>query len=887
MALSIDFKKKLYDLSNNWLEDGTDENCYSVEGFGELKFFQISGITDALIEDEKIDIGTYTSILTGASIEDLEIQYIVLGNNGNVSIFVGVNQGYFDIVKSSYRSAFPGIEMEDISSVRVDRRLSKLNVGGTVIGYPSVGDISKGRVEAPQINKIIRGMYGENWAVVISAKAAFSQAAYDLVQATQEEIGEIAPHVRKSVSGQGVAENESYEVVDYDAAAYQERLKLFLERLMNFVTNGVWRTGCVLLSDSENCCQKLLRLFKGAYGGKDSEPYLLKTAMFDNIGNYLSSRRGLITEKLDRNNLNFLMEGCSYTDEPFNYYSYKFQTPMSSVELAQYFALPTIEQPGFYINQALAFDCAPRREMDEELEMGSIVVNGAENNRITYGVELNSLTKHCLINGITGGGKSNTSKYLLTTLIEDCKIPFLVIESAKQEYYELGRVLPSRHNDLQVFTLGYEGKDSVGYRINPFERIGNVSLQLHIDYLLASFKASFKMEPPMPYVLESAVYGVYEDYGWDVIHDRNIKGRTDYPTLEDLYYRVEIVADEYGYTGELRSNIITALRARISSLRIGGKGAMLDVKKSYPVDVLLSAPTVLELDAIGDDEVKAFVISSIMVQLYEYRKSSMNNVTKKGLQHVLLIEEAHRLLKNVAASGGDAGGAQAKAVEFFCNMLAEIRSYGQGIIIADQMPTKLAPDVLKNTNIKICHRIVTKEDRELLGSAMNMNSEQIEAISMFRTGYAAMYSEGDSRPALVKLPLVKDLNSKTRQEILNNSRALTAKHLPSSVNKKGCGLACSVCPKCVYQEKLKTMFDDGTIDDAAMKSFIEQAKKYPYLTAKTLTGVVAHFEKKYIKRSLLAGEKLCLLYHLERYFIVPDAYLRRALFDYAQQEGIK
>ena len=57
------------------------------------------------------------------------------------------------------------------------------------------------------------------------------------------------------------------------------------------------------------------------------------------------------------------------------------------------------------------------------------------------------------------------------------------------------------------------------------ERIGNVSLQTHIDYLLAAFKASFEMVPPMPYILEASVYSVYKDYGWDVLADKNVRGR--------------------------------------------------------------------------------------------------------------------------------------------------------------------------------------------------------------------------------------------------------------------------------------------------------------------------------------------------------------------------
>lgn len=63
----------------------------------------------------------------------------------------------------------------------------------------------------------------------------------------------------------------------------------------------------------------------------------------------------------------------------------------------------------------------------------------------------------------------------------------------------------------------------------------------------------------------------------------------------------------------------------------------------------------------------------------------------------MMIEEAHRPLKNVP-EGGEGGNTRAKSVEFFCNLLAEIRTFGQGIIIADQIPTKIAPDTIKNTN---------------------------------------------------------------------------------------------------------------------------------------------------------------------------------------------
>lgn len=73
------------------------------------------------------------------------------------------------------------------------------------------------------------------------------------------------------------------------------------------------------------------------------------------------------------------------------------------------------------------------------------------------------------------------------------------------------------------------------------------------------------------------------------------------------------------------------------------------------------------------------------------------------MQHLLVIEEAHRLLKNIGTerASENMGNPKGKAVEHFTNMIAEMRSYGQGVIIAEQIPTKLASDVIKIHQIKL------------------------------------------------------------------------------------------------------------------------------------------------------------------------------------------
>lgn len=882
MAVNINFKKKNYTLSNNWIDENATHDFGQIYSFQRMRYFQILGMSKNDSNKYETVFENYVSLLGGLCIRGLELQYILVGDKNILNVYVGVNEQFYDIAKGLYMASFDGIDIKDVSEVVLRNRLKKIRFGGIVAGYPAVsnpGD-SKRCGKIPTVDNVIRGMSGDYWCIMLCAKATSSQDANELAQEIREELQEISPFVRKSIGGLGIGENEQSEFIDYDAQEYKNRLEILLKKIERACAEGLWRVTGTFFSDNNNVCNKLASLIKSEFAGEESYPYLLKTVRCNNVTELINRNFGLINDKLPLENMNFLLNGISVTEEPYSYFSYKYQIAMGSREVACYIKFIEDEQPGFYLNQKMTFDCAPRRSVDE-FTIGNVVENGKVLEEVIYGIDIENLTRHCLVNGITGGGKSNTSKYLLTSLYEEFNIPFLVIESAKQEYYELGRILGN--NSLLVFTLGYSGKDAVEYKINPFERIGKVPLQTHIDYLLSSFKASFEMVPPMPYILETSVYEVYKDYGWDVIKDTNIWGKTEYPKLEDLYYKIEIVAEEYGYVGEMKSNVVSALQARIGSLRIGGKGAMLDVRHSFPIERILKQPTVLELDSIADDDVKAFVISLILVQLYEYRKSDMGDSTKKKLQHVMLIEEAHRLLKNIPLQGAD-GGSQGKAVEFFCNMLAEIRSYGQGMIISDQMPTKLAQDVLKNTNLKVCHRIVTCEDRELLGSAMNMTDEQIQLISMFKTGYAAVYSEGDSRPMLVKLPLMKDRFSKTRAQILEVSRQETSKYLPADVKKKGDGIACSLCSNCKYRMKTVQLFEDGVIDKEYIKAFKAFAGKCTTIDVEVLEKMFNTMEKKYIKRKLLNDEKLCILYSFEGMFNVSKAKLRQTMIDYLRKQ---
>jgi hypothetical protein len=185
---------------------------------------------------------------------------------------------------------------------------------------------------------------------------------------------------------------------------------------------------------------------------------------------------------------------------------------------------------------------------------------------------------------------------------------------------------------------------------------------------------------------------------------------------------------------------------------------------------------VLELEEIGDDDEKAFVIGILLSRLYEHwRSEGLRPDTP--LRHVVVIEEAHRLLANVRFDPNpEVANTRGKAVETFVNMLSEVRAYGQGFIVVEQIPSKLAPDVVKNTNIMVMHRTVSGEDRLVLADATNMTEEQAGMLATLTVGQAAVFSEGDDRPILVGMdPFRRDGGERVASDLDSAIAASTAK----------------------------------------------------------------------------------------------------------------
>jgi hypothetical protein len=361
-------------------------------------------------------------------------------------------------------------------------------------------------------------------------------------------------------------------------------------------------------------------------------------------------------------------------------------------------------------------------------------------------VPVQDLTRHTLVTGFTGSGKTVTVLQLLHQLWADHGVPFLVLESAKQEYRGLVGVpaVGRGATPLRVYTVGNEGCAPV--RLNPFELLPGVRVEAHVSRLQVCFEAAVPPFGPSVSVIAEALHRVYEECGWgltDVCPAGRAPRRT-FPTLRGFMAAVEAVIADRGYLGETRENVRAALVGRFRPLVLGSKGQMFDTQRSDPdAAALFGGPVVLEMHDLNLDE-KALAVMFLLTLLREHRER--HPCPDGKLVHVTVVEEAHNVLAEVGPSAAGEGATKAdtrhKAVEAFCGLLAEIRSLGEGLVISDQSPQKLARDAIRNTNLQLAHQLRDGDDRRAMANAMVMDDEQREYLGRLDRGCAAVFRTG-------------------------------------------------------------------------------------------------------------------------------------------------
>src|SRR5689334_13608787 len=264
-----------------------------------------------------------------------------------------------------------------------------------------------------------------------------------------------------------------------------------------------------------------------------------------------------------------------------------------------------------------------------------------------------SLNRHAFVCGATGAGKSQTVRHLLEQAAR-AGIPWLVIEPAKAEYSQ--GMAARLAGTAEVIRIRPGEADQAAAGINPLEPAvwsdgSRFPLQTHADLIKSLFLAAFEADEPFPQVLNAALTRAYDEHGWDlVLGEPKIPGtQPGYPSLEDLQAAADAVVREAAYGAEVERNVRGFITVRLGSLRLGSPGRFFEGGHQLDFAETLGRTVVLEIEDVGDDQDKAFLIGAVLVRLTEYlrlRQRHENGGGSPGLRHLTVLEEAHRLLRD-------------------------------------------------------------------------------------------------------------------------------------------------------------------------------------------------------------------------------------------------
>lgn len=547
----------------------------------------------------------------------------------------------------------------------------------------------------------------------------------DEEKTTVEQMGQVLNSLSQGIMEMG---NISISAAQKPAENYKYYAELKDGPLFRYSIN--------VFSDDVGASNISSRVFGQLVSVTEEKNYLTQNRIdnlsFDNEQSYFLLP-WLINQKLDEINLKSSIWSIGVFSK-----IRRFPYIVTEEEASEFFRLPIGDEnvsAGLNVNESVK---TAKTYADNIINGGDIEVGKLRSSSKgdTIGFNLKDLAKHMLVVGTPGSGKTTFSVGMLDRLWKEHHIPFLVIEPAKNEYRALVQSIP----DLQVFTPGKNFISPFVY--NPFVPPKNVKLETYKSTLKTAFAAGVSMTTPLDKIFEEAINNCYSDFRWLDTYTTDNKGKVF--NITDFIKCFQQTFDEIGYTGDAK-NIGRAGVVRLNSLV-----NLFDNYYSIPIEDLLSKPTIIELAAIENAEQKALIISLLLLSVLSYVNA--NYVGEGGLKNVILLEEAHVLLDSNMNSGQGEANPSSIAQGLIKRMLAEIRSYGVGLVIADQSPRKVGTDVVALTDIKVIFRLVEAADKQIIADSSNMSDAMIQRMSKLKPGEAFLFFNKLDEPEEVITP---------------------------------------------------------------------------------------------------------------------------------------
>ena len=578
--------------------------------------------------------------------------------------------------------------------------------------------------------------------------------------------GAVGDHAEHRDESNSLTRSLSREHRDFTIHYCENLIDKHVARMEGGRSTGFWQTGIYVLGEERETVDAVLAVLRSIYSGDESygAPIrALNTTGNDAIQEAIRSMRFVplpINEGAGEDG-HWHVLGRMYES---------LTTPLTTRELSIATNLPQSDVPGLrLVRNSVHFSANPAAvQRDRAIALGNLMDMGVPQT-MEYTMDINALVRHTLVAGSTGSGKSTTCKRILREVLNK-DIPVMIVEPAKDDYVrwamELNRTLPPQ----QQFTIYMPGVDAIGdmplpqLKLNPFEPAAygdsRVRILQHSEHFATLLNACLPSEDVIPILIDESVQHCIrvktQNAGIDIDAYLNPQMQ-QYPTMVSLGCAGNAVIRRKTYAQQTKDSFEEILRTRFDYLKRGTRGSILNTPRSVNFDDLFSRPVVINLSCLAGSKDKALIMSMLLLALYEYRQSRYANdaayrdaAHRNRLMHLMVIEEAHNVLTRPQPTSG--GGSPETAVaDMFTNILSEIRSYGQGMMIVDQVPTRLIEDAIKNTNYKIVHRLTAPDDIGVMAKGMGLNDKQTQMVSSLEIGHAIVCGDGDDGPSWVRM----------------------------------------------------------------------------------------------------------------------------------------
>lgn len=660
--------------------------------------------------------------------------------------------------KSSTDTVGAGVEYSQSTQVGINIPPINASHTSTIGGHADYShSVESGTSVSDTIGKTITKTVGK--ALTKTASKAISETLGKTVGATKginlgTNIG--ANFARASNVTASVGKNEGITQF-FMNHNIQHALMVLDEQMKRFEKGtalGMWDFAAYVLSEDQNIANNVAHTYLALTQGEES--YMSKSSV--NLWRGDMGERSGDTEEI----VNYIRDlrhpifglNPNLLEKDATFYVYPSvitpTVPLSGQELAYSLNFPQKSIPGLPILECtefgrniVSYDLEENKE--QKIRLGNIFHMNREE---TVPVELtqDSLSSHVFITGSTGSGKSNTIYQLLAEAKEN-QIKFLVVEPAKGEYKHIF----GKDEDVAVY--GTNPQLTPLLKLNPFSFTKETHILEHLDRLIEIFNVCWPMYAAMPAVLKKAVEKSYIDCGWDLMKSVNEFGAI-YPTFADVAENIKEIIDSSEYDNENKGAYKGSLLTRIESLTNGINGLIFS-QEELSNQQLFDSNVIVDLSRVGSSETKSLIMGILVLKLQEYRMSQAD--MNSSLRHLTVLEEAHNLLKRTSTEQvSESSNLIGKSVEMLANSIAEMRTYGEGFIIADQAPGLLDLSVIRNTNTKIIMRLPDWSDRELVGKSANLNDDQILELARLPKGVAAVYQNEWIQPVLCKVDKFDD-----------------------------------------------------------------------------------------------------------------------------------